>query len=44
MQPAAMDADFRILIAGALAARLFVDELAETVEEAAFLILDAGPP
>src|SRR5439155_19326926 len=42
MQPTAMDADFRILIAGALAAWLLVDELAETVEEAALGILDAG--
>ncbi len=42
MQLAAMDADFRILIAGEFAARLLVDELAETVEEAAFAVLDAG--
>src|SRR5258708_23221592 len=42
MQPPAMDADLGILIAGLLAARLLVDELAETVEEAALGILDAG--
>ena len=42
MQRAAMDADFRILVAGRLAARLLVDELAEAVEEAAFGVLDSG--
>ena len=36
-----MDADFRVLVAGALAARLPVDELAEAVEEAALGVLDA---
>src|SRR2546430_2380293 len=41
MQPAAMDADLGKLIAGALAARLLVNQLAETVEETAFGILDA---
>src|SRR2546423_15051401 len=41
MQPAAMDADFGKLIAGALAARLLVNQLAEAVEETAFGILDA---
>ena len=41
MQPAAMDADLRILVAGALAARLPVDELAEAVEEAALGVLDS---
>ena len=42
VQPAAMDADFRIFVAGEFAARLLVDELAEAVEEAAFEVLDAG--
>ena len=42
MQPAAMNADFRVLIARRLAARLLVDELAEAVEEAALGVLDAG--
>jgi hypothetical protein len=42
MQLAAMDADFRILIARRLAARLAVDQLAEAVEETALGVLDAG--
>src|SRR5205823_11322245 len=42
MQPPAMNADLRILIARALAARLLVNELAEAVEEAALGVLDAG--
>ena len=42
VQRAAVDADLRILVAGALAARLLVDELAEAVEEAALGVLDAG--
>src|SRR5436305_9105855 len=42
MQPPAMNADLRILIAGALAARLPVDELTKTIEEAALGVLDAG--
>src|SRR6185312_197401 len=42
MQPAAMDADLRIVVAGKLPARLLVDELTEAVEEAAFPVLDPG--
>ncbi len=42
MQLAPADADLRQLIAGVAAARLAVDELAETVEKNAFKILDAG--
>ena len=42
MQRAAMNADFRIAIAGEFAACLAINELAEAVEEAAFAILDAG--
>jgi hypothetical protein len=42
MQLAPVNADFGILIAGELAARLLVDELAEAVEETAFDVLDAG--
>ena len=42
VQLAAMDADLRMRIAGALAARLPVDQLAEPVEEAALGVLDAG--
>ena len=42
MQPAAMDADFGKAVAGELAARFLVDELAEAIEEAAFAVLDAG--
>ena len=42
MQRAAMDADFRKLIAGALAPRLLVDELPEAIEEAALGVLDSS--
>ena len=42
VQAAAVDADFRILVAGQLAARLLVDELAEAVVETALAVLDAG--
>ncbi len=40
MQPAAMHADFRHRVAGETAARLAVDQLPETIEKAAFLVLD----
>ncbi len=42
MQPPAMDADLRQLIAGESSALLPVDQLAEAVEEAALAVLDAG--
>ena len=42
MQPAAVNADFWILVSRRLAARLLVDELAEAVEETALGVLDAG--
>jgi hypothetical protein len=41
VQAAAVDADLGIVVAGELAARLGVDELAEAVEEAALAVLDA---
>src|ERR1043165_9515015 len=43
MQLAAMNADFRVLVARRLAARLPVDELAEAAEEAALGGFDAAP-
>jgi hypothetical protein len=42
VQLAAMDADFRVVVASEFAARLLVDELAEAVEETAFAVLDTG--
>src|SRR5207244_2043381 len=41
MEAAAMHADFRYRVAGKAAARFAVDQLAEAVEEAALLVLDA---
>ena len=41
MQLAPVDTDFRICVTGELAAGLLVEQLAETVEEAALPILDA---
>jgi CPA2 family monovalent cation:H+ antiporter-2 len=43
VQPAAMDTDFRKGISGKFAAVLSVNQLSETVEEATFAVLDAGP-
>jgi len=42
MQLAAVDADFRVLVAGEFAAVLAINELAEAVVEPAFAVLDAG--
>src|SRR5690606_13393691 len=42
VQAAAVDAHFRVFVTAEAATRLLVDELAESVEEAAIAVLDAG--